>query len=265
MRINKGEIQRTLDVIADTAMILLESGAETYRVEDTAFRMSNSIEGVEKIEVAATYTHIIVSIRFAGIEKVTTRRTRPDSTNLTKIHVTNNFSRKFVNGEYTLSQAEKTIASIGAMKRNRTKRVIGSGIGAAFTDLLIGGSLYAAVLVFFLSAIGMRIQDGLGFRKYPSFVINFVSLMISTIMATIIVRLIAFAGIALDLDNIIVSMIMPFVPGVAIINFVRDTLSGDYISGVCFLFSALIVALSIAMGVGSALLLTNIVGGFLWI
>lgn len=265
MRINKGEIQRTIDIIADTAMVLLESGAETYRVEDTAFRMSNSIEGVEKIEIAATYTYIIVSIRFAGIEKVTTRRTRPDATNLTKIHVTNNFSRNFVRGDYSLDQAEKIICSIGAMERKKTKRLLGAGIGGAFTILLLGGRFIEALFAFFLAILGMQIQDKLGFRKYPPFVVNFLSLLIITLITMLIVNIIGKIGIYINLDTIIVAIIMPFVPGVAITNFVRDTLSGDYISGVCFLFSALIVALSIAMGVGSALYLKSIFGGFLWI
>ena len=48
----------------------------------------------------------------------------------------------------------------------------------------------------------------------------------------------------------ITGAIMPLVPGVAITNAVRDTISGDLISGSARLIEAFLTAVAIAVGVG---------------
>jgi len=61
------------------------------------------------------------------------------------------------------------------------------------------------------------------------------------------------AAMGSHFDLIVVSSVMPMVPGVAITNAIRDTLHGDLISGVARTLDAFIVAASIAAGVGIVL------------
>ena len=49
---------------------------------------------------------------------------------------------------------------------------------------------------------------------------------------------------------IIVGCMMQLVPGVAITNFIRDSISGDFLSGISRGSEALFVAMAIAFGVG---------------
>ena len=55
------------------------------------------------------------------------------------------------------------------------------------------------------------------------------------------------------MDRIIIGAIMSLVPGVAITNAIRDSFSGDFISGLSRGAEALIIALAIAFGVGIVL------------
>ena len=48
----------------------------------------------------------------------------------------------------------------------------------------------------------------------------------------------------------IVSAIMPFVPGAAITNAVFDTLHGDYLSGLARAAEAFVIAAAVAAGIG---------------
>ncbi len=52
------------------------------------------------------------------------------------------------------------------------------------------------------------------------------------------------------MDIIIIGSIMSLVPGVAITNAMRDTISGDFISGLSRGMEAVFSALAIAFGVG---------------
>lgn len=53
-----------------------------------------------------------------------------------------------------------------------------------------------------------------------------------------------------DVDIMIISSIMLLVPGLAITNAIRDTVAGDYLSGVARATEAFLVALAIAAGIG---------------
>ena len=56
--------------------------------------------------------------------------------------------------------------------------------------------------------------------------------------------------IGVDVAHMISGAIMPLVPGVAFANGIRDIAGGDYISGAVRLLDAILVFISIAIGVG---------------
>lgn len=61
-------------------------------------------------------------------------------------------------------------------------------------------------------------------------------------------------------DIIIISFMMPLVPGVIITTAIRDTLYGDYMAGASRAVEALVIAASVAIGVGMGL---SLLGGLL--
>ena len=64
-------------------------------------------------------------------------------------------------------------------------------------------------------------------------------------------------------DILIIACIMPLVPGTALTNGVRDIFRGDYTSGFAKLLEAIMIALFIALGIGSGLLLAQEVLGWI--
>jgi len=67
--------------------------------------------------------------------------------------------------------------------------------------------------------------------------------------------------LAMNLDAVIISAIMPMVPGVTFTSAIRDTLNGDYSSGVAKMAEAVVVALAVAFGVGAAMMAFRAMGG----
>lgn len=65
----------------------------------------------------------------------------------------------------------------------------------------------------------------------------------------------------INMDTVIISAIMPLVPGVVITNAIRDTLQGDYLSGGARVLEAFLKAASIALGVGIGMALFGAVAG----
>ena len=57
-------------------------------------------------------------------------------------------------------------------------------------------------------------------------------------------------GLGITLGPMISGTIMPLVPGVAFTNGIRDIANGDYISGAVRMLDAILIFLSIAIGMG---------------
>ena len=65
----------------------------------------------------------------------------------------------------------------------------------------------------------------------------------------------------LNADAVIISALMPIVPGVIFTSAIRDTLNGDYGSGIARILEAIVVALAVASGVGASMMLGSMLGG----
>ncbi|EOD00646.1 Protein of unknown function DUF1212 [Caldisalinibacter kiritimatiensis] len=123
------------------------------------------------------------------------------------------------------------------------------GIAGAFFCLMFGGSMLDFIATFFISSIVVLISAHLGKRNVTFFLSN----VIGSIAATILAIIFSMTSLSFSIDKIIIGSIMPLVPGVAITNAIRDSISGDFLSGLSRSLEAIIIALAIAFGVGVTL------------
>ena len=86
------EFNEILEVASYAGQIMLESGAEAYRVEETINRICLSL-GVEVASSYATPTVIVTSVTYKGKIKSLVVRITNRSVDLQKIHKVNDLSR----------------------------------------------------------------------------------------------------------------------------------------------------------------------------
>lgn len=250
-------------LLIDTAVlageIMLSSGAETYRVEDTMYHILNTSHA-ENIEALALMTGIVVTVNTEDMQQpITVMKTVNNrSTNLNNVIKVNDISRKYCNGEYSLEEAYEKIKHVKEKQYSRTiYNIATTGVAAGFAMMLGGDALdviVAAIVGLMLAAV---ITFG-KLTKMNSIIIDILSGM-SIAMLTIALKDQVVPEI--NMDIIIISAIMPIVPGVAITNAIRDTLNGDYLSGSARMLEAFLKASSIAVGVGVGLALYGPVWG----
>lgn len=240
--------------------IMLKSGAETYRVEDTMTRICKACS-IENVEVFATTTGIFISLDKGDEDSDThtfIKRIRGWGHDLEKISKINQFSRRFTTTDLTVDEGLEMIEEIDATKKFSVPLQIlgGALVAALFTmlfggiwadfpgALVIGGILYGLVLI--LDKIQMN-----------AFIRNFCA----TSLATILVLLGHEAEAISQIDPVIIGSLMILVPGVAITNAVRDSLSGDMVSAAARAMEAVLTAVSIAAGAGFVITLWVSFGG----
>ncbi|WAJ24779.1 threonine/serine exporter family protein [Lacrimispora xylanolytica] len=242
--------------------IMLISGAEIFRVENTIDHILRKA-GRETSEAIVFSTGIFASLNDPSIEAITVaRRVTGRSTNLNRVYLVNDVSRKLCEDRITVEEAYRKLKEIRTtMQYSRWLKDAGIvGVSVFFTLLLGGGGrdFLAAAITGAVLAVAMEVSSRL---KLNDFCMNGISAFLIAFTALSVEKLL-LPGIRSDI--IIIGAIMPLVPGVIFTTAIRDTLNGDYASGTARMMEAVVIALSVAAGVGAGIRLFQFMGGQLW-
>ena len=111
-------------LLANTAMlageIMLCSGAETYRVEDTMYHILKT-SNIESTQVIAMMTGLVVTLNDPGFEQPVTmmRRVSERSTNVSNIVKVNDISRRYCEEKISLEEAYEELRRAKGKQYNR--------------------------------------------------------------------------------------------------------------------------------------------------
>lgn len=229
--------------------IMLQSGAETYRVEDTMMRIAAAF-GVENSHSYMTPTGIIFSVEepqhITRLIRISER-----TTNLDKIHQVNSVSRSISLGELTIEEAHRALEKIEHEQ----------AIYPTWLLILLSAIASGCFLIMFrgiwLDFVPAAIAGGLGFscfvfmhRVIPvRFFAEFSGALVIGITSVWMVRY----GLGNQLDTIIISSVMPLVPGLLITNAIRDLMAGHLISGLSKGAEAFVTSFAIGAGIAFTL------------
>lgn len=231
--------------------IMLASGAETNRVEDTMRRILQSHE-LEDIDAYSTTTGIFATASQGSDIITMMKRVKRKGNNFTKVALVNDLSRRFVAQQIDIESALLTLRDIEKIPPYPTiVRMAGAAVASAGFALMLGGSLTDATAGL-LAAFFMQLPV---FYLERVAVIAVLRDIVGGFFAALFAMFLVDIGLGHNMDFIVIGAIMPLVPGVSLTNAIRDILAGDFISGSARLLDALLVAVSIAVGVGVALLL----------
>lgn len=240
--------KKVLDLSMEAGRILLDAGAEIFRVEETIQRIAMAF-GIEKCSPFVMSTGIFLTAEneqgeiYASVKHIPIRGAK-----LHRIAAVNQLSREIVEGKHTLEDAEKRLEQIKNMPGKRpVTKIIAAGIGSgAFCHLLGGGitDMLAAFLSGLIPFILVQAMDNRE-KKASKIVVN----LIGGFSVTLCAVLFHGWGLGNAVGKILVGSVMPLVPGVSLVNAVRDFAEGNYIGGAVRFLDALMVALGISLGV----------------
>lgn len=234
-----------LHSLLDIGEMLVCSGAEINRVEDTLARIGYSY-GAEHMDIFAIMSSIIVTAVFPGYREVTlTRRiTSPGPTDFTKIEELNALSRECCKASFSPGKLREKVCRIREEQLSDRDLIAGSLIGSFSFAVFFGGTvadgLTSAGIALLICFLQKRVV-----KYMPNTVTS--NLVISVFMGALIwsiTRLLPF----LHQDWVAIGDIMLLIPGLAMTNAIRDVLVGDTIAGLMRLIESLLWAGAIAAG-----------------
>lgn len=253
--------RKLLDMAALAGEIMIRSGAETHRVEDTLQRIL-ATSNFAHAESFVFTTGFIVTLSDPESETLSvTQRITGVHQNLGRITDVNSISRSFCSGKLSLDEA---IAALREVKHKRQYPDIVALLGILLASggfaVVFGGTLLdglgAVLCGLFLSFTELV----LGPKIKKTFITTILGATVLSLCATTLTYFAARLGLVFHSHYMIVGAIMPLVPGIALTNAVRDCLQGDFISAGSRLIEALMIAAAVALGVGAGLSLSGVIG-----
>lgn len=246
------DLDRTIAVIMKAGVLFLEAGAEVYRAESTINRLGRSINGVKDCISYVTVTGIMLSVVTEHQTVTRIARVNGTSRNLSVINAINQLSRNAETYHFTTEQIEKILEKIQKLPVYRPwMTVICGALGALGFGIFFNGTLLESAAIF---AIGILVQ--LLSLLMENYKMNIVFVNgVAAFGAAIASEWFHILNPAIEVDVLIISSIMLLVPGLTLTNGIRDTVMGEYLAGVVRGAEAIVIAASIAVGVGLALVI----------
>ena len=227
--------------------ILLENGAEIARVEDTMHRIATNA-GYPDAQIFVLLTGITVSLPETDASQV--RAIHQRGMDLEKVDQVNTLSRQFANQTIDLKQFAEALVHV-----NQAVPTF------PFSWLVIAALVVSVTLMVAFTGhatptdlITCGLAGMVGFAAY--YWVNRLAHIrfLSEFVGAFLIGLITLIGFYLTQNNyhpdaIIIGAVMPLVPGVAITNAVRDTMTGNLLSGPARAIEAILSACAIGLGI----------------
>jgi len=231
--------------------IMLTSGAEIYRVEETIVRISNSYN--VPCESFVLPTGIFISIRDEdGNMHTSFKRIRKRRVDLHRIDRVNSLSRKLQETQLEYDEVYRTLAEIEAGRQHPVLvRVIAAAAGSFVFTLLFNGSYYEGAAALLIGLTAYLLRELLSSKGFFQFLEIFSVGLVAGLMSIMAVRFFP----QMNEYKIIIGSIMLHLPGVSITNGIKDALYGDLVASLTRLGEALLLVTVLAAGVAIALTL----------
>lgn len=238
-----------VDMAAELGYELAMSGAETFRVEDSIYRVLKTY-GIES-EIFAITNCLTVSIETPSGKPLTRmRRIGYHGNDMERVERYNALSRRICAQKPDPETAAQWLKETKAACRvySLPMSLLADFLGTFGFALFFGGTLLDGLwggLCGIVIGLVSKVMDDL--KANPFF---------STIAASFCMALVAYTaagfGLVNNVDTTIIGALMILVPGLLFTNSMRDIIYGDTNSGINRLVQVVLIAVAIALGTAAA-------------
>lgn len=235
-----------LETVLYAGNLLLSSGAEIYRAEETMHRIADAMH-IKDLDAYVTNRGIFASGNVPGKGIESRIMSVPDKElNIDKIEAVNELSREVCSNRMDLLYLKTSLQNIANMgEQNVAEKILSYFLGAGCFSYAIGTSFRDSLCA---AIIGSLVGFYMIWSKY-----RIKSRVLITIIASVLTAVLSHFCVAIGLGSklsfIIIGAMMDLVPGVAFVNSVREFSQNNFATGQTLLISALLTCVSMASGV----------------
>ena len=236
------QLTEVMQVATQAGHIMLENGAEIFRVEETMEHITRHY-GIDSGHFFVLSNGILTSggTRYSNVEFIPFKGAQ-----LEKVVAVNRLSRTIEKGGCSIQEARERLAEIKSMKAKPfLEQIMGSAIGSSGFCAIFGGSILDCAASFFTGLLLYVFVLLVSRKGMSKIVTNILGSILATTLSVLFMRI----GFGEHLGNMIIGSLIPLIPGVPFTNGIRDLANEDYIAGSTRMIDALTVFFCIAVGV----------------
>ena len=222
------ETKNEMDAVLQAGRVLMESGAEIYRIEDTMGHMAKSL-GIRDFSTYVVNRGVMISgLNRSGLKESRVLATSAPSIHLGKLEEVNRLSRELA------EQPNQPVSSIFQKLKTIEQKtfyrpledIIACVIGAGSFSLALGSSWIdgtaAAISGLFV---------GIGMQLFSRFIhTSFLQIILSSAIAALSANVLYYLGIGQHRSVIILGTLMILIPGAYFVNAIREFTQNNYYS-----------------------------------
>ncbi|MEG1728294.1 MAG: threonine/serine exporter family protein [Bacteroidaceae bacterium] len=241
-------LRRKLDLLLRTGKLLVESAADTNRIERNMKRVAAFL-GLpeEKLHIDVSYTMLKVNISDDSHSLVKFQKCERHGVNMTAISAVSKLSWHAIEQDFSLNEYEKELDRITMKKRNYAPYTV--AICAAFACggfcKLFGCDWIAFLLAAISAFVGFRVRA----RCFEFGINHYISMAIAAAVATCVAFLTTFTGLSTTPYHPLLACALFLVPGVPLINFIDDMVDNYLNVGITRAANAVMMLSSMAFGI----------------
>ena len=235
-----------LEIILKAGKILLSSGAEISRTEDTMNYIARAMN-FKDLEAYVSNRGIFATAKKADRTEITRICNVPEvDINLSKIESVNALSRRVTQKNITIEEIESELNQIDTMSDySFFWRLVAYTLGASGFSYAIGSSITDSIIAGII---------GLILGVYMCTIKRILSSdVLITILGSILIALLGNLFIHFELGSnlsvILLGAMIDIVPGVPFVNAIREYSQNNYNTGITLMMGALLTCISMAVGV----------------
>lgn len=238
------DCEKLLENVLELGRQYIATGAEMKRVEDTLQRICKAY-AFDNVEVYAVTSLIVITVKSKeGHHYTQSARVTESATDLGRLEEINAQCRYICEKTPCIDELDEMIMHYKKPKGKPLIKCLGYMLAAGGFAVFYGGSIIdglAAAIV----AIAIYFMDyHFRLKKVNNVVYTFIASFISGALALVL----AHFGIGNNADKIMIGDIMLFIPGLLLVNSIKEMFNKDIVTGLYRFIEAIFVAVAIAGG-----------------
>ena len=258
-------LRQRLDLLLRTGCLLMESAADTSRTMRTMKRVAAYLGlPLDRLHIYIVYNMLMVNLADGERSYTRFQRVEKHGVNLDTLMQVSHLSCEAQRMQYPLHRYEQELNFIAHQKRNYSpwQVAVGGGLACGGFCIQFGCDWTAFFYAAFAAIMGLRLRMYLNEKGSNAYVNIGIAAFVSTLLAWACSVLSAYAAASSWLPAVLVSSTpwhpllacaLFIVPGVPLINFVSDMLSGYTQVGMTRAVNTLMMLLAMAFGIAFAI------------
>ena len=248
---NNFECEQFLEFTLSLGRQYVETGAEIKRVEDSLYRIYKAY-GFENIEIYAITSLIVVTIKGPdGTHYTQSVRVTCGGTDLGRLEDINALTRYICTNKPDIDKLSDIINNPKKTKPKKILKCIGYMLAAGGFAVFFGGDMLDGTAAAVIAIAVYFMDYNFKLRNINNVIYTFIASLVSGVIALLFTNL----GFGNNVDKVMIGVIMLLIPGLLLVNSIKEMFNRDIVTGLYRFVEAVFVAVAIAGGFAVSVLL----------